>query len=94
MADVSRVDAVVFDLFGTLVYEFPRADWDAWLDAAAAAVEVDAEAFHAAWSATAIDRQTGRSGSVEENIRTVAARAGAWPSDSQIAEILEDRAGL
>jgi putative hydrolase of the HAD superfamily len=94
MATVSAFDAVVFDLFGTLVYEFPRADWDAWLDAAAAAVEVEAEAFHAAWSATAIERQTGRAGSVEENVRTVAARAGAWPTDSQIAEVLEDRAAL
>ncbi|HSJ51736.1 MAG TPA: HAD-IA family hydrolase [Actinomycetota bacterium] len=92
MARVIR--AVVLDLFGTLVYEFPRADWDAWLEAAAAAVEVDPEAFHAAWSATAIDRQTGRAGDLEENLRTVAARAGAWPTDSQIAEILQDRAEL
>ena len=44
------IRAVVFDLFGTLVYEFPRADWDAWLDTAAAAVEVDPDAFHAAWA--------------------------------------------
>jgi putative hydrolase of the HAD superfamily len=88
------IRAVVFDLFGTLVYEFPRADWDAWLDAAAAAVEVDPDAFHAAWSATAVDRQTGRMNDLEENLRTVAARAGAWPTDSQIAEILQDRAEL
>jgi putative hydrolase of the HAD superfamily len=88
------IRAIVLDLFGTLVYEFPRADWDAWFDAAAAAVEVDPEAFHAAWSATAIDRQTGRAGDLEENLRTVAARAGAWPTDSQIAEILQDRAEL
>jgi putative hydrolase of the HAD superfamily len=85
---------VVFDLFGTLVFEFPRADWDAWLDTAAAVVEADREAFHAAWGATAIDRQTGVAGDVEENLRTVAARAGAWPNDSQIAEALEARAAL
>jgi putative hydrolase of the HAD superfamily len=90
----SVIRAVVLDLFGTLVFEFPRADWDAWLDAAAAAVEVDPEPFHAAWSATAIDRQTGRAGDLEENLRTVAARAGAWPTDAQIAEILQDRAEL
>lgn len=91
---VSGLGAVVFDLFGTLVYEFPRADWDGWLDTAAAVLEADPDAFHAAWAATAIDRQTGAAGDVEENLRTVAARAGAWPSDSQLAEVLEARAEL
>lgn len=91
---MSRFDAVIFDLFGTLVYEFPKADWDAWLDTTAAIVEADRDAFHAAWAATAIDRQTGRAGSIEENLRTIAARAGAWPSDAQIAEALEARNGL
>jgi putative hydrolase of the HAD superfamily len=91
---VSRIRAVVFDLFGTLVYEFPRADWDAWLDTAAAVLEVDPDSFHATWSATAIDRQTGRAGDMEENLRTIAARAGAWPTDAQIAEVLESRSEL
>lgn len=94
MVVVSRFEAVVFDLFGTLVYEFPRSDWDEWLDTAAAVLEADPEAFHLAWSATAIDRQTGRAGGVEENLQTVAARAGAWPTDAQIAEALELRAAL
>jgi putative hydrolase of the HAD superfamily len=93
-APLSDIRAVVFDLFGTLVYEFPRAEWDAWLDTAAAIVEAEPEAFHAAWAATAIERQTGRAGTIEGNLRTVAARAGAWPSDSQIAEVLEVRAAL
>jgi putative hydrolase of the HAD superfamily len=91
---VSRFDAVVFDLFGTLVYEFPRAEWDEWLDTAAAVLELDPEPFHDAWRATAIDRQTGRAGDIEENLRTVAARAGGWPTEAQIAEALEVRAEL
>jgi putative hydrolase of the HAD superfamily len=91
---VSEARAVVFDLFGTLVYEFPRADWDEWLATAAAVVEADPDAFGAAWSATGIERQTGRLGDVEENLRTVAARAGAWPTDAQITEALEARAEL
>ncbi len=91
---MSRFAAVVFDLFGTLVYEFPRREWDEWLDTAAAVLEVDAEPFHGAWRATAIDRQTGRAGDIEANIRTVAARAGAWPTDAQITEVLESRAEL
>jgi putative hydrolase of the HAD superfamily len=91
---VSRFEAVVFDLFGTLVYEFPRSDWDEWLETSAAVLEADPEAFRLAWAATSIDRQTGRAGGVEENLRTVAARAGAWPTDAQIAEALEVRSAL
>jgi putative hydrolase of the HAD superfamily len=91
---VRRFDAVVFDLFGTLVYEFPRSDWDDWLETTAAVLEADPEAFAGAWHATAIERQTGVAGTVDENLRTVAARAGAWPTDAQIAEALEARAEL
>jgi putative hydrolase of the HAD superfamily len=82
---------VVFDLFGTLVYEFPRSDWEGWLDTAAAVLEADRDAFHDAWYATAVERQTGLLGGIEENLRTVAARAGAWPSDSQVTEAIEVR---
>jgi putative hydrolase of the HAD superfamily len=94
MESAGVIRAVVFDLFGTLVYEFPRSDWDAWLDTTAAIVEADTEAFHAAWSATAVERQTGALGDIEENLRTVAARAGAWPTDGQIAEALEARSAM
>jgi putative hydrolase of the HAD superfamily len=92
--EVIDVRAVVFDLFGTLVYEFPRSDWDEWVRTAAAVVEADPDAFGSAWSATAVERQTGLLGDVEENLRTVAARAGAWPTDAQITEALESRAEL
>jgi putative hydrolase of the HAD superfamily len=88
------IRAVVFDLFGTLVHEFPRSDWDAWLDVSAAAMEADPEAFRRAWQATSVERQTGRLGDIEETLRTIAARAGAWPTDAQVAEALEARAGL
>ena len=91
---VIDVRAVVFDLFGTLVYEFPRSVWDEWLRTAAAVLEADPDAFGSAWSATGIERQTGRLGDVEENLRTVAARAGAWPTDAQITEALEARSEM
>jgi putative hydrolase of the HAD superfamily len=91
---VKDIEAVVFDLFGTLVYEFPRADWDAWLATSAAVLEADPDAFRAGWDATTIERQTGRLGDIEACLRTVAARAGAWPTDAQIAEALEQRAAM
>jgi putative hydrolase of the HAD superfamily len=90
----ARFAAVIFDLFGTLVYEFPRADWDEWLTVSAAVLEVDAEAYHEAWSATAMDRQTGKVGDMAEHIRTLSARAGGWPNEAQVAEALELRAEL
>jgi len=90
----ARYDAVILDLFGTLVYEFPRADWDEWLEASAAVIEVDPDAYKDAWAATAIDRQTGRVGDMAEHVRTLAARAGGWPDESQVAEVLEMRAEL
>jgi putative hydrolase of the HAD superfamily len=91
---MTGVQAVVFDLFGTLVYEFPRKDWDGWLDTAAAVLEADPDAFRASWDATTVERQTGRLGDIETCMRTVAARAGAWPNDGQIAEALEARAQM
>lgn len=96
MADdlVSATHAVVFDLFGTLVFEFPRADWDAWLTTSAAVLEADPDMFRSSWEATALERQTGRLGDIEQNLKTVAARAGAWPSDSQITEAMEARSSM
>jgi putative hydrolase of the HAD superfamily len=91
---VSATRAVLFDLFGTLVYEFPRADWDDWLATSAAILEADPDTFRSAWEVTALERQTGRLGDIEQNLKTVAARAGAWPSDAQIAEALEARSTM
>ena len=34
------------------MYEFPKADWDDWLETSAAVVEADVDAFRAAWQAT------------------------------------------
>jgi putative hydrolase of the HAD superfamily len=91
---VTAFGAVVFDLFGTLVYEFPRSDWDEWLETVAAVLEANPDSFRDAWAATAVERHTGRAGTIEENLRTIAARAGAWPAEAQIAEALEARAAL
>jgi len=91
---VSATRAVVFDLFGTLVYEFPRADWEGWIATSAAVLEADPDMFRSAWEATAVERQTGRLGDIEQNLKTVAARAGAWPSDAQITEAMEARSTM
>jgi len=91
-----RFDAVVFDLFGTLVPEFSRSDFYDSVRTAAGALSLDAEAFEREWSRTAHDRQTGAyPGGVEDNVRAIVeAIGGARPSDEQLAAALATRSAL
>ncbi len=91
---LSRFDAVVFDLFGTLVHEFPRADWDTWFVRSAGALGVDPTAFRREWEATSVERQTGRLGDLPANLREICRRAGARPTQRQIREAMRVREEL
>lgn len=93
MADrpVSRFDAVVFDLFGTLVHEFPKADWDAWFVRSAQALGLGPAAFRREWEATSVERQTGRLGDLPANLREICRRAGARPTPEQLREAMRVR---
>ena len=53
-----QIDAVLFDLYGTLVPEYSKADFYASVAAMAEAVGADVDTFRAAWDATARARQT------------------------------------
>ena len=86
--------AVVFDLFGTLVPEFDR---NAFFDAVrqmADAVGADREAFLEAWNASALDRQTGVFPTVEANVRSICADLGVTPADEAIQRALDARLAL
>ncbi|HXF73328.1 MAG TPA: HAD-IA family hydrolase [Actinomycetota bacterium] len=83
--------AVVFDLFGTLVREFRHEEWDRWFRATAEALGVDEGALRAAWRATSAERQTGRLGDIEGNLRAICERIGARPSEGALARALEAR---
>lgn len=89
-----RFRAVVFDLFGTLVPEFPLAEWDRMFHEMASALGVDLQAFRREWDATMIERQTGLLGDVEGNVRTICARLGVAPEPVQLAAALEVRVSL
>lgn len=90
-----RFEAVVFDLFGTLVHEFPKADWEAWFAEAAAVLGADPNAFRRAWEATSVERQTGRLGDMTASVLEVSRRAGApMPSADRIARAMELRMEL
>jgi putative hydrolase of the HAD superfamily len=91
-----RFDAVVFDLFGTLVPEFSRTDFFDSVRAAADRLGCDPAAFEDAWSRTAALRQTGGyPGGIEENVRAILAELGvADPGPDAIAEALAPRSAL
>lgn len=91
-----RFDAVVFDLFGTLVPEFSRSDFFASVRAAADVLGVDREAFERGWTETAHERQTGvYPGGVEENVRAiVVALGGEEPDDGILAAATATRRAL
>jgi putative hydrolase of the HAD superfamily len=89
-------DAVVFDLFGTLVPEFSRADFFDSVHVAAERLGCDPESFERAWTRTGVLRQTGAYvGGLEENVRAIVAElGGAEPSDEEVAAALAPRAAL
>jgi len=69
-----RFEAVIFDLFGTLVPEFSRSDFHDSVRLMAAELGGDPEAFLAAWTETAVRRQTGAyPGGLAENVRAICA---------------------
>lgn len=94
MNDGERFQAVVFDLFGTLVPEFSKSDFFEAIRAMARVLGADAERFQDAWDATALDRQTGGFATVEDNVRHLCASLGVDPSDGVVEEALDLRLGL
>jgi putative hydrolase of the HAD superfamily len=94
---VSRLfDAVIFDLFGTLVPEFSRRDFFDAVRVAADRLGCDRASFEDAWSRTAVLRQTGAyAGGMEENVRAILAELGLPdPGPAAVAEALSPRTAL
>jgi putative hydrolase of the HAD superfamily len=91
-----RFDAVVFDLYGTLVPEFPRSEFWEVVDAMAGVLGCDAAGFRAEWQRTAVGRQTGAyAGGMPENVRAIcAAIGGGVPTEAALTQALELRAEL
>jgi len=84
--------AVVFDLFGTLVPAFPASRFQQSLAEMARAVGVAYQDFRRLWSETsALARVTGQFDSIEANVRYECAELGASPTDDQIAEAVRIR---
>jgi putative hydrolase of the HAD superfamily len=85
--------AFIFDLFGTLVPEFPRSEFEAHVRAMAPVLGCDPEAFLEAWRDTAVLRQTGAyPGGMAENVVAICAALGVpRPPDETIGRALAPR---
>lgn len=71
-----RFAAVVFDLYGTLVHEFPRREFYANIEQMGAELGIDPIRFREAWHETSLKRQTGRLPTVEANLEAVCSSLG------------------
>jgi putative hydrolase of the HAD superfamily len=89
-------DAVIFDLFGTLVPEFPRSDFYATNERMAVILGADPPAFRAEWDRTGMDRQKGAfEDGVAGNVRAICASLEMpAPSATEIEAALAPRAAL
>jgi putative hydrolase of the HAD superfamily len=96
VARTTPITAAIFDLFGTLVPEFPRSEFEDHVRAMARALDRDEEAFLEAWRDTAVLRQTGAyPGGMPENVAAICAAVGGTPpSADEIASALAPRADL
>jgi putative hydrolase of the HAD superfamily len=87
-------EAVVFDLFGTLVPEFPRTEFYDSVRGMASILGADEAAFLEGWNETAIGRQTGEYRDVADNVLRICEALGVEVDDDSLARALDLRAGL
>ena len=86
--------AVVFDLFGTLVPEFPLRAWEGMFEGMAAVLGADLGALRRAWDDTIVERQTGGFRDMAENVQVICERLGLERSAEEIALALAVRDDL
>jgi putative hydrolase of the HAD superfamily len=89
-----RLDAAIFDLFGTLVPEFTRKEFVDHVLAMGRELRIDQDAFQAAWEATVSERQTGVYPTIEANIRAFSGERGWQVDDAAMARALAIRDDL
>ena len=80
-----RHDAVIFDLFGTLIHTVAPVDYDAMLDALADALGCPRGRFRERWCETITERESGELGGIEGVLAATASSMGVEPSTQAIA---------
>jgi putative hydrolase of the HAD superfamily len=87
--------AVIFDLYGTLVPEFPREDFYASVDHIAATLGADLAVFRDGWNETVVERQTGVFATMDENVLAICKVIGLpEPDATAVTRALERRAEM
>ena len=94
-----RFDAVLFDLYGTLVDSIEargimRGRYDSFTAQVAAALGAPVEGFLQAWRDTYLQRMTGTPATFEAYVTALCAALGVTPSEAQVAEALQLRLAL
>ena len=84
-------EAVVFDLFGTLVPEYTKAEFYGTVDAAARALAADPVAFRAEFDRTAPARQAGGFPDMRSNVLAICDAIGVRADDAEIDRALGPR---
>lgn len=81
-----KYDAVVFDLFGTLVSFSTGEEYRVVLDKMADILQVTPENFSKTWFDTYVERFVGKFASTADNLAQVCQTLGATPSDGDIKQ--------
>ncbi len=89
--NATRKQAVIFDLFGTLVNIWTRAEADRWYGRQAALLGAEPDAFFRAWVESWEDRALGRLATTEACFRRVAGVLGIEPDATALAALVELR---
>ena len=88
-----KYQAVVFDLYGTLIEDQLRKGRDALLVQMAAVLSLPADDFAAAWEQTGDQRTTGGFDTLEECVAHICQALGARPDAERIEAAVELRVG-
>ncbi len=87
-------EAVVFDLFGTLVPEYTKAEFYGAVASAAEVLGADPAAFRAEWDRTVVGRQTGGYPDMASNLRAICDSLGLRADAATIERALESREAM
>ena len=89
---IMRTRAVIFDLFGTLVYQFPLDRFQESLDEMASTVGLDHQTFFDAWTKeTSFKRQTGAFPSFREELQWICDSRGVTVSSESMEKAIRLR---
>jgi putative hydrolase of the HAD superfamily len=83
---MARYDAVIFDLFGTLIHTVPPDDYGAMLGEVAGALGIHSDTFTKAWRTTIDERESGLFGGIDEILAKTAAAAGRAASSGEVID--------